>query len=69
MNKMLNANIITTWLARYGALMGYFEGTDGYGQYIVTLHGRRAVAVAPVSPRAPLPVDNWQIRLIGSSTI
>jgi hypothetical protein len=44
-DSAINAEV----LLRYLALVRYLESELGYGQYLVTLHGRRPVKVSKVA--------------------
>jgi hypothetical protein len=60
---------VARWLVRYGALMDYLDQTTGYGQYVVTLHGRHAVSVSASGPREKLEQQgDWAVELAKDSS-
>jgi len=46
--NIVNMGTVQKWIDRYGPLARFLDHTNGYGRFIIKLHGRRCVSVAPV---------------------
>ena len=59
--KELPAYKILNWLNRYGPMCEFLDETNGYGTYVVSLHGRHIVNVGRVGKKILLQPIEYRV--------